>query len=229
MGERLLFGGGAGRCDQLDGDAVRLQRSRQRDHRRQDPRGAVDHRRLGPAVRPQPVERAGAAGAGGGGRGEPALRRCPPGQRTGCGAAGRRRVRANAGGRADVPVQQSGRPSGVDAGCRRVLRAASLRKRQQPLVVDRGRRRGGIRIPGQDAAGVAGAARIRRCLSARRRPPAAATGGRRAGRRRGHAGVRRVVPAARRIVAVRRRVRISAARSTTALSNWRWATTASGG
>ena len=98
----------------------------------------------------------------------PALRRRPPGQRTGCGAAGRRGVRADAGRRADVPVQQSRRAAGADAGRRRVLRAARVRKGQQPLVVGRGGCRGGIRLPGQDAAGVPGAAGIRRRLSGRR-------------------------------------------------------------
>ena len=44
---------------------------------------------------------------------------------------------ADAGRRADVPVQQPGRAAGADAGRGRVLRAASLRKGQQPLVVDR--------------------------------------------------------------------------------------------
>ena len=58
------------------------------------------------------------------------------------GAAGRRGPRADSGRRADVPLQQSRRAAGAAAGRGRLLRAARLRKGQQPLVVGR-RGRGG--------------------------------------------------------------------------------------
>ena len=140
----------------------------------------------------------------------------------GGGAAGRRGVRADAGGCVDVPVQQPRRAAGAAARRGRLLRAAGLRARQ---------RAGGgwsARVPRS------GVGFLAKMLQAFLVLPAfglayliaAAVPLRtrllRLARRRGGAGrLRRLVPAARRAVAGLVAARTSAARSTTASSNWR--------
>ena len=204
MGEQLLLGRRAGRREQLDRDVVRLERCCQRHHRRQDARVAVDHGHLGAHLRAEPVERTCAAGARRCGRGRHPLRRRPAGQRTRRRAARRFDHGADAGRRADVPVQQPRRAPGSDARRRRLLHAAGMRKRQQPLVVGRGGCGGRLRLPGQDVAGLPGATGIHRGISVVGKSSAgpAAAGYRHSGR--GDGRRRRLVPLARRSVAVRR-------------------------
>ncbi len=148
---------------------------------------------------------------------------------TGRGAARGRGLRADTRGRVDVPVQQPRRAAGADARRGRVLRAARLRARRQPVVAGRRRRRGGLRVPGQDAAGVPGAARLRRRLSDRRRRAAARPRccGWRAPWRRWSS--RAAGTCCSSSCGRRRRGRTSAAHSRTASSNWPWATTVSAG
>ena len=100
----------------------------------------------------------------------PALRRGPTRRRAGCGTAGRRGARGDARRGVDLPLQQSRRPVGAAAGRRRVLRPACVRKGFQPMVVGGRGRRGGFRLPGQDAAGVPGTAWVRCRLPGRRAP-----------------------------------------------------------
>ena len=132
LGQRLLRRRGAGRHAGPEGVAVRVARRRQRHHRRQAARRAVGNGAVRQAVRLQRVHDAVAAGADGRRRGRPAVRR---------GAAGQRRRRrpdrrcgagADAGGGADVPVQQPRRAAGSADGGRRVLRGARDRDRAAP-------------------------------------------------------------------------------------------------
>ena len=147
------------------------------------------------------------------------------------GAAGRAVVRADARGGVDVPVQQSRRAAGAAARRGRLLRAARLR--------DATRAVGGWSLRASRS-GVGFLAKmlqaflvlpgVRRWRTWSRADRAAA--------RRGCCGwrasaalvvVRRVVPGAGRAVAGVVAARTSVARSTTASSNWRWATTGSAG
>ena len=65
------------RARELEGVLLRLLRRRQLHHRGQDPGLAVGHGAVGPGVRPELLERAGAAGAGGRRLGGAPLRRGP--------------------------------------------------------------------------------------------------------------------------------------------------------
>ena len=94
--------------------------SGQRDHRRQAARLAVGDGALGPDLRLLVVEHARAAGADGRRRRGAALGDGPPGRGSRRRAARRRRARADAGRRADVPVQQPRRAAGAAHGRRRL-------------------------------------------------------------------------------------------------------------
>lgn len=173
LGQRLLRRRRAGRRAGSDGVAVRLQRRRQLDHRRQNPGRTVGDRRLGAAVRAQLLESAGAAGPRRGRRGRGAVRGGAPGCRTPRRAARRDHPGADPGGRVDVPVQQSRRAAGAAAGGGGLLCAACAGGRRQPLVATAGRRRGRVRVFSQDAAGVLGAAGVRPGVPVSRRCAAA--------------------------------------------------------
>ena len=168
------------------------------------PRVAVGHGPLGAHLRAELVERAGAAGAGRGGRGRPALRGRTTGPWAGCCAARRCDHGVDAGRRVDVPLQQPRCAAGARPGRRGLLHPARVRKRQQPLVVGRGGRRGRLRLPRQDAAGLSGAAGIHRGIRGRGEPPAGPSAARCGVAARGDGRLRGVVSAARRAVAVGR-------------------------
>ena len=104
--------------------------------------------------------------------------------------------------RADVPLQQSRLAAGARPGRGCLLHTARLRKGQQPLVVGRGRRRGGHRLSGQDAAGLPGVAGIPRRVHRGGQSPASPPLARCGLPCRGDGRVGRVVSASRRIVAV---------------------------
>ena len=73
MGQLLLFGRGAGGHQELEGVLLRFLRLVQLHHRRQAARLLVADGDLGPDLRPELVERAGAAGPRGRGHGRPGL------------------------------------------------------------------------------------------------------------------------------------------------------------
>ncbi len=98
---------------ELEGLLLRLVRRLELHHRRQDPGLAVGHGAVGAGVRAELLERAGAAGAGGGRLGGAAVRGGAPLVRARRRAAGRGGAGADPGGRADVPVQQPGRAAGA--------------------------------------------------------------------------------------------------------------------
>ena len=161
MGQLLLHGGGPGRFEELEGVPLRLDRCIQLHHRRQDAGEPLARGDRGPHLRAQLVERARPPGdrrCRGGGR---ALPRRPPLVRTRRRAPGGRGPRADAGRRADVPVQQSGHVADAVPGPRRVL--ADPCRGGRPHTLGRADRcRARRRLPRQGAAGVPGDPGVRR-------------------------------------------------------------------
>ena len=159
----------------------------------------------------------------------PALCGGPTRRRAGCRTARRSGDRGDARRRVDLPLQQSRRPVGAAARRRRLLRPAGMRKGFQPMVVGAAGVAVGfgflakmlqafLVLPGFGAAYlVAGhrplARRLARPAASPRRPLVVSGG---------------VVPGARRPLADRPGP-TSAVHSTTASSNWHWATTVSAG
>ena len=210
LGQRVLRRRRAGRHAELEGAAVRLAGRRQRDHGGQAAGRDVGDGPVGPAVRVQLLEHAGAAGADGRCGGGAAVCRGAPYQWPGCGSAGGLRPGADARGGVDVPVQQPRRPPGAAAGGRRLLRGAGVAERTLHPLDRAVRHRNRLRLPGQAAAGIPGAAGAGPGGSRRdagKLLEAAARSSRRAGRRRGLGWVVRGTgqPVARGLAALHRR------------------------
>ncbi len=127
---------------------------------------------VGPCLRPELLERAGPPGPGGRGVGRPAVRDGAPVVRAGRGAAGRGGAGADAGRRADVPVQQPGRAPGAADDGGGLRDGAGHRVRPDPVAAA-GRDPARPGLPDQDAAGVPGRAGVRAGLPDRRAAPAA--------------------------------------------------------
>ena len=132
----------------------------QRHHRRQAARLAVGHGAVGAGVRLQRVEHAGAAGAHGRGhRRRCCTPRCGAWSGPRAGPARRRGAGADAGGRADVPLQQPRRAAGAAAGRRRLRRCCGRSRRPSTRWLLLAGVLVGFGVPHQDAAGVPRAAR----------------------------------------------------------------------
>ncbi len=167
----------------LEGVLLRLLRRRQLDHRRQDPAGAVADGALGSSLRAVVLEHPRSAGHRGRARGRAARRDRTPQHRLGGGRSDLRAVLAIDPGRgADVQVQQPRRDAGPAARSRPVhatLRAVeSTRVESAAPGALAGPRRcpGRVRVPGQAAPGLPGAARAGAGLPGRRARPASASG-----------------------------------------------------
>ena len=137
--EHLLRGGGPGGGAGPRGVVLRLDRRRGLHHRRQAAAVAVADGALGPAARPESVRDPPAPGARGRRDGRRPVPRGQTAVRTGRRGHRGRRVRADAGRRADVPLQQPRR--GADAAARCGGVGARPRPRERPLPVADPRRR----------------------------------------------------------------------------------------
>ena len=210
VGQRLLLGRGAGRWGELEGVVLRLVRRRERDHRRQDARGAVGHRAVGADLRAEQLERPRPAGAHGRRVRRAAVRGGQAGRRAGRRADRRRGAGPDPGRGPDLPVQQPGRPARAGADRRGVRDAASRREGRHP-VAGAGRGAGRRRLPREDAPGLPRAAGADRGVAARRArrlvaaDPGPAARGRRDAGQRGLVGARRGA-VARRLAPLHRRL-----------------------
>ncbi len=158
LGKRILFCCRTGRFDELDGMAVRIERPVQCDHRGQDSGGAVGDGTVGADLRCQSVEHPGAAGGIRGGRGSGALRRGAQDQRAVGGVAGRRNPGCHSGSGIDVPFQQPDALLVLALVCAAYATQRALSRQGMGVVAAAGRSRHRRRVPGQDDAGLPGAA-----------------------------------------------------------------------
>ncbi len=163
--ERLLRGGGAGGHPVVEGVLLRLVRRVQLHHRRQATGLAVGGRAVRPGVRLLLLDAARAAGPRGRSlRRHPVCRRAAL-VRAGGGPDRGRRLRADPGGGADLPVQQSRRAAHAADDRLGVLRAAGRGTgRTGAALADLRLPAARLRVPGEDDAGVPRAARVRRRL-----------------------------------------------------------------
>ena len=174
------------------GVLLRLLRRGQLDHRGQDAGLAVGDGPVRAGVRAELLVDPGARGAGRGGRGRAALRERAALVRTRGRPARRRGHGAHPGRGPDVPVQQSGCPARA-AARRRGLRHHPRDRDGQHQVARPRRCVRRVRLPDQDAAGVAGRARVRAGVPGRRAHRVGATDPPTAHRRRRHGRLGRLV------------------------------------
>ena len=166
LGERLLLRRGTGRLAELARDAIRILRCLERHHRGQDPGLAVGDGTERSHLRRERLEHPDAAGARGRGRGLAPLPHSAAPCRADGRSAGRSDPGAHAGRDPDVPLQQPRRAADAAPGRGRVCHCPGPGRRLDPLA-DARRRRGGLRVPGQDAPGIPRDPRLRIGLSHR--------------------------------------------------------------